>query len=275
MTDEAIMALLAAGLVNPRVLLALQSNCEAAIDGGLTPDQQNAAGMLDRERLALFAGFITMVRHNSDLFAHLPGTLQMLRHYGVELAVFRDHFLTKGSPSKARCEKIEVALTMLAEFASTRRARRLTGFRDVLLHEQCNWEIQQEFVTGLAAGASTSTTFAASAVPVFTGPVRVVRVTREPSAVLAALAGSKSVRSLPRQPQWLLYLGEAKTHSIRVMRVTREVSEFVKLINGRTTCAGIVARLTRTRPSAGRRARGTLRGLFESGVIRYCRERPT
>jgi hypothetical protein len=94
--DAATSAVLARGLVDPKFARSL-------LLGTLprSAAQRRAACQIDAERLALFAGFITKVRYNSDLFEHLPGTLHLLRYHGVELAAFRDYYLAGASRSKS------------------------------------------------------------------------------------------------------------------------------------------------------------------------------
>jgi hypothetical protein len=272
MNDTAAMSLLAHSLVDPKLLLALERGSKAHLRRKLTADHYDAAVVLDRKRLALFAGFITMVRHNNDLFAHLPGTLRVLRYHQAELSVFRDHFLSVGRPPKLASNKIRAALASLRDIADSRRGRSLTGFKDVLLHEQCKWEILEDMPAVPGAVTPGSAAFSTNAVPFFTGPARAVHLIREPDAVLAAISSGGSPRSIRKCPQWLLYVGDARKRTLRILRITRLAAETVRAIDGTASCAEILARLTQARPVRTGAVRGTFEALCAAQVIRYSPE---
>ena len=61
MTTEEAITVLACALVDRKLLLALQHDPQKL---ALDASHRAAAAGLDTSRLALFAGFITMVRHN-------------------------------------------------------------------------------------------------------------------------------------------------------------------------------------------------------------------
>jgi hypothetical protein len=267
MKDAAATAIVARGLVDPRFLETLQGNRIRGIR--LSAAHRAAACSLDAKRLALFAGFITMVRHNNDLFDHFPGTLRVLRHYGVELSIFRDHFLSQHPPSKEKETKIANALETFSELSKSRRGRALTGFRDVLLHEHCQWTIRQGLSRPSPLNALYSMQFAADAVPFLCEPAQVIRVTRPPWAILRALLQRKAVQSMRAQVQWLLYYGDRGTRAVRVSRIPKQVAQLVQSIDGHSTCAQIAATLRRKRFTMPPHVRGMLEGLCNAGIIVY------
>jgi hypothetical protein len=210
----------------------------------LPADERLAAAAVDAERLALFAGFITKVRH-SDLFEHIPGTLALLRIHGAELAVFRDYYLAHDpQPRGDTRAKMVAMLAHLADFAATRRGRAIVGLRDVLAHERCLWEIRQALA---APQPSTSAT----------GPVRIARLLRDPYAVIAdAQRGTRSTAE--RRVRWWLYLARASEGELRTIEVDREIA---------TTLAAISTNSPPPRMSRRRRA-AIMSHLREAGVLR-------
>lgn len=230
--------------------------CRALLRGRpprLPPDQRAAAAAVDAERLALFAGFITKVRH-SDLFEHLPGTLALLRLHGVELEVFRDYFLDHDPQPRGDTDaKVAAVLAHLARFSATRRGRAVAGLRDVLAHERCLWEIRRELARGPAAPTPGAVALG--------GPVRLARLVRDPYAVIEAASRGRRLRGRPRGVRWWLYFADAAAGELRTIEIDRDVAATIQALAAPPR--------PRRRPRLSARRRGAiLARLAEAGVIR-------
>jgi hypothetical protein len=259
------MSLLASALVDSRLLSALAKAGDIldTDSGGVS-----AAAGLDVRKLALFAGFITMVRHNNDLFQHLPNTLRVLRLYGVELSVFRDHFLTTGRPVKHLAEKIDRALATLGWFAKSGKGARLVGLRDVLAHEEFHWRISQELANRHRSLGAACHGFSPSAIPQKAGPTHAARFLRAPEELTAALDLRKPLSRVAYRPHHRVYLGEVAAHAVRIVRVDRRACDLLALVDGQQTCAEILARVMRVgeRPEA---ATAALLALANARIISF------
>jgi hypothetical protein len=264
MSTEANMTVMASALVDSKLLSAIQN----PLAQDLNPDVRAGAEGLDSQKLALFAGFITMVRHNNDLFQHLPNTLRVLRHYGVELSVFRDHFLATGRPAKLLADKIERALTTLRHFADSRRATRFVGLRDVLTHEECHWRISQDLANYHYPVPPARVGVSARAIPQKLAPTYVARIMRAPEKLVAALNERQPLRSAAYRPHYRLYVGDVRACAVRTIRVTRCACQVLGLVDRRRACAEILALVVRE----GQRletARATLLALSDADVISF------
>lgn len=248
---HATTAVLARGLADRRF-------CRALLAGRpprLAPDERAAAAAVDAERLALFAGFITKVRH-SDLFEHLPGTFALLRLHGVEIEVFRDYFLDHDpQPRGDTAAKVVAVLAHLARFASTPRGRAVLGLRDVLAHERCLWEVRHELARAPASAAA-----ARPGAVVLGGPTRLARLLRDPYAVLEAAARGQRTRGRPRGARWWLYFAHAAAGELRTIEIDRDAAAMIEAL--------LAARPRLPARLSARRRGAILARLAEAGVIR-------
>jgi hypothetical protein len=247
----AVTGVLARGLTDRRF-------CRALLRGRpprLPPDERAAAAAVDAERLALFAGFITKVRH-SDLFEHLPGTLALLRLFGVELEVFRDYFLDHDPQPRGDTDaKLVAVLAHLARFSATRRGRAVAGLRDVLAHERCLWEVRRELARGPAPPPPPGAV-------ALGGPVRLARLVRDPYAVIEAASRGRRLRGRPRGARWWLYFADAAAGELRTIEIDRDVAATIAAIAPSAAPPGRRSRLP------ARRRGAILARLAEAGVIR-------
>jgi hypothetical protein len=247
----ATSSVLARALVDRRFSRAL-------LDGRLpplAPAERAVAGAVDAERLALFAGFITKVRH-SDLFEHLPGTLALLRQHGVEIAVFRDYFLTCDPQPRGDTDaKVAAALAHFARFAATRRGRAVVGLGDVVAHERCRWELRRAAAQHRASPAIPR----AAGDAVLAGPVQVLRLRRDPEAVIVAARRGARLRVQPGV-RWWLYWVDVAAGELREVEIDRDVAAVVHAIAAGTSAARVSAR----------RRRAIVAELAAVGVIRVA-----
>ena len=260
----ATTAVLARGLVDRKFTRALLRGRPQR----LTPAARAAAAAVDAARLALFAGFITKVRH-TDLFEHLPGTLGLLRHYGLEIEVFRDYYLERDpQPRGDTNAKVAAVTAHFMRFAATRRGRTVAGLADVLSHERCQWEVRRAVSQGAPiAGA-------------FTGPVRVARLGRDPYEVMAATARGERWRGRTAV-RWWLYWADVTAGELRVIEIDREVAAVIRAILPAALAAGPPRRTDRKQPTGrapragsvalrvpARRRAAIVARLAEAGVLR-------
>jgi hypothetical protein len=205
---------------------------------------RRAASQIDPERLALFAGFITKVRYNSDLFEHLPGTLRLLRYHGVELAAFRDYYLAGASRSKATHEKVAAALLHFEHFATSPAGRAVAGLADVVAHERVHWELSRALAVWRIESAAVM-------VPSLRGPLRVIETRRDPHAVLDALVAQQRPPRATRRPTRRLYWADPVQREIRCVAIDLRVSRVLEVIDGRRDLPTIAAAVRPARISPG------------------------
>jgi hypothetical protein len=221
-----VTSLLARGLTDRRFCRALLAQDNAPIDA---------------QRLALFAGFITKVRH-SDLFEYAPGTLAVLRAHRAEIGFFRDYFLDRDPrPRGDTAAKVAAVFGYVGEFAARASIR---GLRDVAAHERCLYEIRTDLVAPHDPG-------------VFTGPVRWLRLHHDPHEVIAAAMRGEGSATRAR-PRWWLYVGSRGDAELRTIEIDRDVAATLAFLQ-----TGI------SRPRLARRRRDAITNhLVIAGVVR-------
>ncbi len=267
MTDGETAAVLARGLVDPRFARTLLTGAVDRRGVRLSAAQRAVASELDAARLALFAGFITKVRHNSDLFDTLPGTLGLLRQHGVELRVFRDYFLAGRPMAKAKDEKIANAIVEFARFARTRVGRGVIGLADVLAHEEARWQLQRAASAGVAASGD-AIALDERAVLIALAPVRAIAVTWDPWAVLDAVARGVTPDPSARRPGTRLHWVDRAAHELRAGEVHRHVGALVAAIDGRRSVAQLGRLLARRHRIAATSVPALAAPLIEAGILR-------
>lgn len=252
--DTAISAVLARGLVDPKFARSLLMGKLPRLAA-----HRRAARQIDPERLALFAGFITKVRYNSDLFEHLPGTLRLLRYHGVELAAFRDYYLAGASRSKTTHEKVAAALANFERFAASPTGRAVTGLADVVAHERVHWELRN----ALAGWRRES---AIPTVPSPVGPLRVIETRRDPYAVLDAVAAQQRPSRATRRPIRRLYWADPTGREIRCVSIDARVAKVLEAVDGHRDLPAIAAAV---RPAGifPRTAFSVVTSLAAAGIV--------
>jgi hypothetical protein len=259
--DAATCAVLARGLVDPKFARSL-------LLGALprSAAHRRAASQIDAERLALFAGFITKVRYNSDLFEHLPGTLRLLRYYGVELTAFRDYYLAGASRSKSTHEKVAAALLYFERFATSVAGRKVTGFADVVAHERVHWELSR-------ALADWRSEPAANLAPPRKCPLRVIETRRDPHAVLDAVVRRQRPPRAARRPTLRLYWVDPVEREIRCVAIDARVNMVLEAIDGHRDLPAIAAAVRPAR-IAPRTAFDVVASLAAAGIVTIGGNRP-
>lgn len=259
--DAATSAVLARALVDPKFARSLLLG---------TPPQsalhRDVACQIDAERLALFAGFITKVRYNSDLFEHLPGTLRLLRHHGVELAAFRDYYLAGASRLKATHEKIAAALLHFERFAASPVGRKVIGLTDVVAHERVHWELSRALAVWRGEPA-------AIAVPMLRGPLRVIETRRDPHEILDAVAAQRRPPPATRLPTLRLYWVDPVEREIRCVKIDARVNTVLGAVDGYRDLPAIAAAVRPARITP-RTAFDIVASLSAAGVVTMVGDPP-
>ena len=268
MSDAEVTSLMARCLTKPRTTRRLLAN---AAKRSPVPTRR-ASSRVDIQKLALFAGFITKVRH-SELFEHAPGTLALLRAHELELSVFRDYFLTGGGEARpSKTVKIAKAFAHFMQFSGSARGRRVPGLRDVIAFERAQWELRIELQSWRPTTSPVRTQVEARSVVELTGPVRLLRVVRSPWLISEAIGrGDLKLKSVPISSAWLLLQARSDARQIDTTNVDAALAQVVNRIDGRRRLRDIRSSLG-NRPSWAAMA-SMVELLLEAGVVQQGKRR--
>ena len=157
MSPDAVQALVARCLAEPSFLAAsLAAEAEQA-PGGEGLGAGDAAGVLGAERLerlGLFRGFITKIKHNA-LRRVVPLTLDLLACLRLEVDVFAacsaEYVILRAAGPLSPDRQLAFFEDQLARFLKTQPGAVREGVLALLAHEACAWRVGME--TGPAAAA--------------------------------------------------------------------------------------------------------------------------
>jgi len=195
---------------------------------------------LDLARVRHFSGFITRVQHNF-LWEAFPGTIGLLRRYGIELRVFA-RYAANHQRLRARDapqpERVKAFAAFLRSYLEDAGPRPYAGLKDVLEYELAIWVLRRSAVSSVPAGDKTAwMTIPLAAwrnlVPGLRFPVALCAHTTDPIATLEWLERGTRVPAATQDGGQLRLYWRSAERDVRMADVDPGVGALVQAIDGR------------------------------------------
>jgi len=257
MSTATVNSIIARCIVEPPFLAALASNPKETLDRyDLDEQARHDFLSLDLTRIQYLAGFITKIQ-NHDVVAELPQTHILLRHYDLELPVFRAYHethqrLRRTNPGKN--EKLRVFVPFLKGYLDSLPAGSAPGLADILNHEWLLWEVRESVARQRSAGEeSTTVPVPASgagldeSIPRLNGVFRVGLFEYIPLEIAAEIASSTfDACRLTKDACIWGYWADPGTASLRLFQLESGVLMVLDQITGNRSISEIIRRLEAT-----------------------------
>jgi len=254
MTSATVNSIIARCIVDPPFLAALASNPSATLDGYDLDGQARYDFLnLDLTRIQYLAGFITKIQ-NHDVIAELPQTHVLLRHYDVELPVFRAYHemhqaLRRTNPG--RNDKLRSFVPFLKAYLESLPDGSTPGLADIVNHEWLLWQVRESVVRqpSTASAESSAVPPASEArldqlIPRLNGAFRVGLFEYNPFEVAGEIASlTFDAGRLNKKPCIWGYWADPGTLSVRLFELEYGVLLVLDQITGSGSIGEIIRRL--------------------------------